>query len=631
MPDDVVAAAAPVPTMVVDGPVLVFGGCYSNLQATRALLAEARRLDVAPERVICTGDVIAYGADPCATLALIRDAGVTTVMGNCEEALAADAEDCGCGFVPGSACDRLSAAWFAYASQQVDADDRRWMAALPRRIDLLFARRRVAVVHGAPSRINRFMFASMADQEFAAEIARSGADGVIGGHCGLPFTRRIGPLLWHNSGAIGLPANDGTPRGWCSLLVPRGDDVEIRHLPLRYDHAAASRAMRSAGLPIDYAETLESGIWPNFDILPPEEQAASGRPLDMTHAVSRVVWGPEAPVPPASPPRFADRTRTASGEPHAVVALAQLTTLWFNTGTLCNIACAGCYIESTPHNDRLVYLARAAFDRMLDEAKAAHPELAEIGFTGGEPFMNPDVPGMIEAALEGGFRVLVLTNAMRPMQRHQATLARLHARFGDRLALRVSLDGHDSKAHEQIRGRGSFAPAIAGLGWLARHGFAVTVAARFTGEEPEAECRAGFAALFRKIGLERDPADPAHLVLFPELTQSQVPPEVSQTCWQALSSRGRSVMCATSRMVVHRKGEPSPRVVACTLHPYTAEFDLGGTLAEARKSVTLDHPHCARFCVFGQASCSAYAPDDAAPGRPGAVLETREQAIAPAG
>jgi hypothetical protein len=82
---------------------------------------------------------------------------------------------------------------------------------------------------------------------------------------------------------------------------------------------------------------------------------------------------------------------------------------------------------------------------------------------------------------------------------------------------------------------------------------------------------------------------------------------VGETCWQALNSRGRAVMCSTSRMVVHRKGEPSPRVVACTLQPYVADFDLGGTLAEARKTVTLNHPHCARFCVFGQASCSAQA------------------------
>lgn len=599
MPDDAWFESAPIPTVAADAPVLLFGGCYSNVQATQALLAEARRLRIPPQRMICTGDVIAYGADPRATLALIRDAGIATVMGNCEESLGADAEDCGCGFTPGSACDRLSAAWFAHATRQVDADDRRWMAALPRRIDLVLAGRRIAVVHGAPSRINRFVFASATDEALAAEIALAGADGVIGGHCGLPFTRHIGRLLWHNSGAVGLPANDGTPRGWFSLLIPSGDAVEVRHLPLHYDHAAAARAMHRAGLPTDYAETVESGIWPSFDVLPPEEQAQTGTPLSVEH----MVWGAEPPLPLAVPPRFADPMRTASGEPHAVVALERLSTLWFNTGTLCNIACTGCYIESTPRNDRLLYLSRSAFDCFLHEAETAHPELEEIGFTGGEPFMNPDVPGMIEAALEHGFRVLVLTNAMRPMQRHQDTLARLHHRFGQRLALRVSLDHYSSEGHERIRGAGSFAPAIAGLGWLARLGFPVTVAARFTGDE--ADFQAGFADLFRRIDVAIDAWDREQLVRFPELAVAGAPPEIGETCWQALRSRGRSVMCSTSRMVVHRKGEPSPRVVACTLQPYEPAFDLGGSLAEARGAVALNHPHCARFCVFGQASCSA--------------------------
>ena len=274
------------PTIVTDQPVLVFGGCYSNLQATQALLAEARRLRVPPDRMICTGDVIAYGADPRDTLALIRGAGIPTVMGNCEEALAQGAGDCGCGFATGSSCDRLSAAWFTYASNSVDNADRLWMAGLPQRIDLVMAGHRIAVVHGAPSRINRFVFASTPDPDITAELALTRAEGLIGGHCGLPFTRRIGSFLWHNTGAIGMPANDGTPRGWFSLLTPCEDGIEIRHLPLDYDHRAAARAMRVAGLPVDYADTMESGIWPSFDVLPAVEQAQTGWAL----ARSASVW-----------------------------------------------------------------------------------------------------------------------------------------------------------------------------------------------------------------------------------------------------------------------------------------------------------------------------------------------------
>ncbi|MDE2580763.1 MAG: radical SAM protein [Rhodospirillales bacterium] len=591
------------PHLVADGPVLVFGGCYSNLHATRALLDEAERLRIPPERMICTGDVIAYGADARASLALIRDAGIATVMGNCEEQLGADAADCGCGFAPGSACDRLSAAWFAHASREVADDDRRWMAALPRRIDLVLAGRRFAVVHGAPSRINRFVFESAPDAALAAELWRAGTEAVIGGHCGLPFTRRLGTRLWHNSGAIGMPANDGTPRGWYSLLTPRGAAIEIRHLPLDYDHRAAAAAMRAAGLPEGYSQALESGIWPSFDVLPPEEQAATGRAL----APPPRLWDQGPPPPPSPlprPRRFADPARTVHREPHARVALAGLTTLWFNTGTLCNIACAGCYIESTPRNDRLLYLARAEFDRFIDEAALRHPELREIGFTGGEPFMNPDLPGMIEAALERGYRVLVLTNAMRPMQRHLAWLERLHAAWGTRVSFRVSLDHFTRDGHERVRGAGSFVPALAGLGWLARTGFPLAVAARLPAADAAEALRAGFARLFRDEHLPVDAWDAAQLVLFPELADPALPPEIGETCWQALHAGGREVMCSSARMVVHRKGEATARVTACTLQPYEPGFDLGASLAEAARPVTLNHPHCARFCVFGAATCS---------------------------
>ncbi len=588
--------------VTADAPVLVFGGCYSNLEATRALLAAAGELGIPPARMICTGDVIAYGADPAATLDLIRSSGIATVMGNCEESLAAEAADCGCGFAPGSACERLSAAWFTHAAQRLDAGARAWMAALPRQIDLVLAGWHFAIVHGAPSRINRFVFASTPAAALDPEFALAAADAVIGGHCGLPFTRAVGHRLWHNAGAIGMPANDATPRGWFSLLVPTREGILVRPLPLAYDHHAAASAMRAAHLPEEYAAALETGLWPSVDILPPEEQSATARPL----APRSSLWpGAKEEPPPPAPARFADLSCTIEGTPHASVALARLSTLWFNTGTLCNVACTGCYIESTPLNDRLVYLSRASFDRFMEEARTEYPELAEIGFTGGEPFMNPAVPGMIEAALDGGYRTLVLTNAMRPMQCHKAALARLLARFRNRLAVRVSLDHFTREGHERIRGPRSFAPALAGLAWLTRTGFSTTVAARLPPGVEETGFRDGFALLFSAQELDLDAHDPAHLVLFPDLADATLPPEVSETCWQALRQTGRDVMCANSRMIVHRKGAPEPSVVACTLQPYESRFDLGPSLAAAARPVRLNHPHCTRFCVFGAASCTS--------------------------
>jgi MoaA/NifB/PqqE/SkfB family radical SAM enzyme len=329
----------------------------------------------------------------------------------------------------------------------------------------------------------------------------------------------------------------------------------------------------------------------------------------MSDVRSRSRNAPAGPSPfrvvaPRLPARkFADPLWTATGEPRATVALAQLETLWFNTGTLCNLACANCYVESSPTNDALVYLSAAHVRAYLDEIARDHLPTREIGFTGGEPFMNLEFPAL-EEALERGFAALVLTNAMRPMRRHEGVLLALRERFGDRLTLRVSLDHYTRAVHEAERGAGSWGPALAGLVWLSRNGFRIAIAGRRFGDEEPATARACYAGLFAQKGIALDADDPASLVLFPEMDALADIAEITTGCWSILGKSPEDVMCASSRMVVHRKGEPYPRVVACTLLPYAEGFTLGRTLAEAARPVALNHPHCARFCVLGGASCS---------------------------
>jgi uncharacterized radical SAM superfamily Fe-S cluster-containing enzyme len=591
------------------GPVLVFGGSYSNLEATRALRVEADRLGVRPEHTICTGDMVAYCADARETVALIRDWGIHVVMGNCEESLGWNRDDCGCGFAEGTACDRLSAAWYAHADAEITDEQREWMRSLPRRIDVLLGGRRLAVVHGSIDNINRFVFGSTPWSDKDQQIALSGCDGVIGGHSGIPFTQVVGGKLWHNSGAIGMPANDGTRRGWFSLLVPTDEGIEIRGTPLDYDATAAARKIRVHGLPEGYADALESGLWPSCDVLPRTElglrgQAISPGSLLWNHASG--TWPLMVPGASRMLAKFADPDVTASGERRASVQLKALETLWFNTGTLCNLACENCYIESSPKNDRLVYLTRAEVRRFLSEAASMKPRPSEIGFTGGEPFMNPDILGMIEDSLSARFRVLVLTNSMRPMQRLQEPLRDLNRRFSGQLSLRVSLDHYEQEGHERLRGPRTWTRTIGGLLWLARNGFDVSIAGRTVWQEDEATTRTGYRALFADLGLAIDAEDPFRLMLFPEMTGNDDVPEITEQCWGILGKRPDAVMCANSRMVVKRKGADEPCVVSCTLLPYDNAFELGATLAEASHPVRLNHRYCAQFCVLGGASCSAH-------------------------
>lgn len=307
------------------------------------------------------------------------------------------------------------------------------------------------------------------------------------------------------------------------------------------------------------------------------------------------------------PHKFSDPFVTAKGETRADVAYEGTKTLWFNTGTLCNIECVNCYIESSPTNDRLVYLTMADVLPYLDELDDAGETGIEIGFTGGEPFMAPQMLAILQVVLERGHTVLMLTNAMQPMMRPrvQEGLIALNAAYGERLTMRVSLDHYSERLHDEERGEGSFDLAMKGLRWLSQNGFKLALAGRTVWGEEEPISRAGYADLIAREALKIDPDNPTELVLFPEMREDEDPPEITTACWDILNKDPSTLMCASQRMVVKRKGARSASVVACTLLPYDEQFELGQTLADARKSVRLNHTYCASFCVLGGGSCSA--------------------------
>ncbi len=317
-----------------------------------------------------------------------------------------------------------------------------------------------------------------------------------------------------------------------------------------------------------------------------------------------MIPGMATPAPALDPKKFRDPDTTARGERRAVVALTRLRTLWFNTGSLCNVACQGCYMDSNPRNDRLAYLTRADVAGRLDEIAALALPVEEIAFTGGEPFMNRELPAMLGDALGRGFRVLVLTNAMKPMQRRKKELLALKARHGSALTIRVSLDHHTAANHEAVRGPDTWAPVIAGLKWLADGGFKIAVAGRMRWNESAEEARAGYAALFAREKIPLDACDAAVTVLFPEMNETHDVPEITVQCWDILGVAPESMMCASARMIVKRKGAGATAVVPCTLLPYDPAFEMGATLKESAGQVKLNHPHCAKFCVLGGASCS---------------------------
>lgn len=264
-----------------DRPILICGGAYGNLPALEALAAFQRRAGIQDSHVIHTGDAVAYCANTEAATQFIASRGWHAIKGNVEEQIAAGAADCGCGFEEGSACDVASARWYAHAVATLSADSKAWMAGLPSHLTFEMSGVRAAVVHGSFRQTNRFMWASLPEAEFTSELDASGSDLMIAGHTGIPFTRQIGNRCWHNSGALGMPANDGTQRVWVSVISPADRGVAITHHALTFEAAPAAAAIRRDGLPAGYADGLETGLWPSLDILPAVERIATGKALEL--------------------------------------------------------------------------------------------------------------------------------------------------------------------------------------------------------------------------------------------------------------------------------------------------------------------------------------------------------------
>ncbi|WP_417228354.1 metallophosphoesterase family protein [Amphritea sp.] len=262
-------------------PLLVFGGPYSNLQATQAIQQLAAEQQIPHQNIICTGDLVAYCAQPDATVDLIREWGINVIAGNCEESIGQGALDCGCGFTEGSACDLLSAQWYNFTLARVSEHNKAWMRQLPEQLGFAYGGQRFTVIHGGLDSNNQFLFASDSAVQKEQQLHQSSSQVIISGHSGLPFGQQTDAGYWLNAGVIGMPANDATAQTWYMLINRVNEQLVCTWHRLDYDHQQAAQQMAAAGLDNGYMTALSTGLWPSLDVLPAPERALTGHPLSL--------------------------------------------------------------------------------------------------------------------------------------------------------------------------------------------------------------------------------------------------------------------------------------------------------------------------------------------------------------
>ena len=265
----------PIKAINLDEKAFIFGGAYGNLQATQAVLKKATELGFQKSEIVFTGDMVAYCANPVETVELIRLSVGHIIMGNCEEAIANNSSNCGCGFEEGTTCSALSNQWYNFCLSKMTPKMANWMGSLPKHLVLTLGGFDFLATHGSPSSINQFIFPSnLGSWEDTTKF-----DGYIVGHSGIPFIGEVNNKPWLNSGACGMPANDGTPRIWFATINSNLDKLIIETHSLEYDFSDAQTVMREASLKNGYMDCLANGIWPSHDVLPAMELSQTGLAL----------------------------------------------------------------------------------------------------------------------------------------------------------------------------------------------------------------------------------------------------------------------------------------------------------------------------------------------------------------
>jgi putative phosphoesterase len=237
--------------------IAVLSDLHGNVAAAEAVLAAIDA--AAPDAVYCLGDLVGYGAFPNETTTLIRSRSIPTIMGNYDDGVGFDRDDCGCAYPnpDDEARGQQSLMWTrGVASDETKA----YLRTLVPEIRFEAAGRRFRLVHGSPRRMNEYLFEDRDPRSLERIAASADADVLVFGHTHKPWVREIDGVLFVNDGSVGKP-KDGDPRAaWALLSVAAGQPVQVEIRRVVYDVAAMAAAIRAAeGLPDHFARDLETG------------------------------------------------------------------------------------------------------------------------------------------------------------------------------------------------------------------------------------------------------------------------------------------------------------------------------------------------------------------------------------
>ena len=237
----------------------IFSDVHANLPAMEAVAEHVRGGGY--DGVYCLGDLGGYAAQPNEVQDLVISLGCPTVMGNYDEGVGFNRDDCGCHYVTPFDIE-MSDVSFGWTRANTTDRHKAWMRALPRDVRLDVEGWRVLLCHGSPASTTEYLFEARSEpylQKFTAGGRNNAhADVIVFGHTHVPYHRAVGGVDFINTGSVGRPKDGDARAGYCVLTLD-GDSVHSEQLRLEYDVEAACSRLITAGLPEYFAEYLRTG------------------------------------------------------------------------------------------------------------------------------------------------------------------------------------------------------------------------------------------------------------------------------------------------------------------------------------------------------------------------------------
>lgn len=235
----------------------IFSDIHGNIHALETVWDAIQR--EAPDAIYCLGDLVGYGAFPNEVTAFVRDSGVPTIMGNYDDGVGFDRDECGCAYKDDVSRQhgRHSLMW---SRRETTDEHKAFLRKLEASIRFEFDGVRVLLVHGSPRKMNEYLYEDRPQASFERLAAQADTDVLMFGHTHLPYQKQVAGTLFVNTGSVGKP-KDGDPRaGFVTFDTDKPTSATFHRVA--YDVAAAATAIRASDLPDVFADQVEAGLQP---------------------------------------------------------------------------------------------------------------------------------------------------------------------------------------------------------------------------------------------------------------------------------------------------------------------------------------------------------------------------------